>query len=117
MTESVSASQLNRIVTYIIIYFLATQVNLTEGYLLMSCTSSKLSDEHPIEERFYLVTVDDITQLSMRAKLVVISGGWTVRNLDVDQRKLQSLVNAFVMAGWCDMQNKESTYFAFRNYR
>ena len=83
----------------VLFYFAVTQVNLTEGYLVMSCTGSKLNEDHPIEERFYLVTVDDITPLKMTAKLVVISGGWTVKNLETEQRKLQALVNAFLMAG------------------
>ena len=83
----------------VLYYFAVTQVNLTEGYLVMSCTGSKLNEDHPIEERFYLVTVDDIMPLKMNAKLVVISGGWTVKNLETEQRKLQALVNAFLKAG------------------
>lgn len=76
-----------------------SQASLTEGFILMSCPDSKLSTGDPIEERYYLVTIDDITSMQMRAKLVVISGGWTVRNLDADQRSLQSLPNAFLIAG------------------
>ncbi|XP_067942930.1 uncharacterized protein [Watersipora subatra] len=78
---------------------IVSQVSLSEGFILMSCQDSKLMSGEPLEEQYYLVTIDDITSLRMKAKLVVVSGGWSITNLQGNQKNLQSLSNAFLIAG------------------
>lgn len=78
---------------------LVSQANLDEGYIVMSCNNDKLMGEESISEKYYLVTAEDISKVNMKAKLVVISGGWAIRNLRAEQGSLHTLPNAFILAG------------------
>ena len=65
-----------------------------------------------IEERYYVVTTDDISKLNMAAKLVLISGGGSLSNLSCDQQDLQRLPMAFIAAGNRDISLPVTSYWA-----
>ncbi|KAF6033829.1 hypothetical protein EB796_007866 [Bugula neritina] len=74
---------------------IVSQANLDEGYIVMSCNNDKLMGEESISEKYYLVTVEDISKVNMKAKLVVISGGWAIRNLRAEQGSLHTLPSIY----------------------
>jgi len=96
----------------LIIYFqTATRICHREGYLIFAPDEGS-EGEHVPAEKSYIVTSREIQNLSLSAKLVILSGGWSVAGKP-SYHKGYKIESAFIAAG----KRKEESFWMFHALR